>query len=142
MKAIGSRSTTGSEAILIAAIKYWLLQHSESCHKLINILNTTNLFEFTSKVEYDLGLALDKYTPLDNIISNFWKYAKNDSTLKFMIECAFSAQKDKDIKVLKEFCRRQIISEFGHLLKTSKFYRSKLDVISKLRNEKRKKSRP
>jgi len=121
MKHIGAKSTSGPEAILIAAIKYWMDPDIKMFKDKILSIYHDHPEDFDSKSEIRLGTITARYAPIDKIIDHFWIASHNDKVIKFMIEMAVTQRKDSDIRGnmvwAKDFVRHSILSEFGSWIK-------------------------
>jgi hypothetical protein len=118
MKSIGSKSTTGTEAILISCIQYWASKYDLSSPIKAHVLNVGS-DRFHHKNEYTLGKTLESTGfPVDKLIENYWLYCKNQPVLKFSIELATKSWKDVNkVSVTKEFINKYITELCGACVK-------------------------
>jgi hypothetical protein len=123
MKQIGAKSTSGPEAILIAAIKYWITPNVDIFRTKILSIASNNPNDFDCKSEIMLGKALVKHghIQIGKVLDSFWSIAQKNEVLKFMIEEAVKNKKNQDLqsRILwaREFVRLSILSEFGSWIK-------------------------
>lgn len=142
MRDIGSNRITGSEAILVASIVWWFDQGMDLNKYVLEALEAADPGRFTSRVDLDLGEALDPDIPVDKIVQSFWDLAKNNATVKHMVEQSVHARKGEDVAgkmgETRAFVRKVIVSELGSMVKGSGFLEKNSDAI---RSAKRRKTR-
>lgn len=122
MKQIGAKSTSGPEAILIAAIKYWMKPQLIPFQTKIRTIARDHMNDFNSKSEVILGKKLSKYIQMNIIFDDFWNKTKANHVLKFIVEEAVKNRKghnlQENISWAQEFVENAIISEFGSWIKS------------------------
>ncbi|KKK75679.1 hypothetical protein LCGC14_2871300 [marine sediment metagenome] len=125
MRDIGSNRITGPEAIMVAAVVWWFDQSTNLGKYVLRAAENVGPAEFTSRIEYDLGLALETELPVGKIIQNFWDLASKNHVVKHMVDQSVRARKGngspEKVRNTREFVRRIIISELGLMIKQSGF---------------------
>lgn len=142
MRDISSRRITGPQAILVAAVIWWLDQLPDLESHINKALEKADLDDFTSRVDLDLGNALATCFPVDKTVQNFWDLCKRNATLKHMIEQATKAQREDTLQdkidTTRHFVNKQILCALGEIVKQSNFIKKNSAKIKKLRRDKRK----
>ena len=125
MRDIGSNRITGPEAILVAVVVWWFDQSTNLERYVLESSEKIGPSKFTSRMEHDLGLALEAELPVDKIIQNFWDMAGKNPTIKHMVDQALRARKGSNgtqkIRDTQEFVYKIIVSELGLMVKQSGF---------------------
>ena len=125
MRDIGSNRITGPEAILVAAIVWWFDQNANLEKYVLQAVEKVGPGGFTSKIEYDLGLALGANFPIDKVVQNFWDMASHNHIIKHMVDQSVRARKGngstQKVRDTKKFAHRVIVSELGLMIKQSGF---------------------
>jgi hypothetical protein len=125
MRDIGSNRITGPEAILVAAVVWWFDQSTNLEKYVLQSLENIPPARFTSRIEYDLGQALDPELPVGKIVQNFWDMAGKNPTIKHIVDQAMHARKGNSgaqkVRDTREFVHKIIVSELGLMVKQSGF---------------------
>ena len=133
MRDIGSNRITGSEAILVASIVWWFDQSMDLGKYVREALRGADPGRFTSRVDYDLGEALSPDMPVDKVVQSFWDLAKNNATVKHMVEQSVHARRGDDVQEkmdeTRAFVRKTIVSELGSIVKESGFLEEHAEAI-------------
>lgn len=89
----------------------------------MNHVNAVGASKFSSKKEKILGKNLiETGFPIDKIVKDFWEFAKNNDTLKYMIELSTKHWKiGNKIVMTKDFVN-DYITEYCGLIVKSKVY--------------------
>jgi hypothetical protein len=123
MRDIGSNRITGPEAVLVAAVVWWFDQSASLERYVLEAAGRAGPSRFTSRVEFELGAALEPELPVGKIVQNFWDMAGNNPAVKHMVGQALRARKGSDarqkVAETREFVHKVIVSELGLMLKQS-----------------------
>jgi hypothetical protein len=117
VKAIGSKKTTGPEAILMVAVQYWATGTNLQSRIKTHIERSDH--NFSSRQEHVLSarLAASGF-PMERLVQHFWETCKRNHTLKFAIETAVLAcKREGRTDWAKEFVKSHIISLCGAMAK-------------------------
>ena len=117
MKAIGSKRTTGPEAILIMVVQYWVM--GTDLESRVKAHTQKSADEFQSRQEKVLSARLQSTGfPMERLVQHFWDTCKRDQVLRFAIETATLSCKSADRPAwVKEFIKSHIISVCSSMAK-------------------------
>ncbi len=104
MRDIGSRSTAGPEAVIIAAFDWWLTGF-DLTGVVLSALEGADPAEMWSRRPEDLAAALSHRIPWDRVNQHFWRSAEGVPAVRHMVEFAVRAWRTKggrvqEVKVL------------------------------------------
>lgn len=139
MRDIASNRITGPQAIVVAAVTWWL-ETSPRLRDLVHeALRSAVPERFTSMHEWDLGTACgDNVAAADAL---FWDAAKGDSGVRHMVEQAVRAWKvegglPEKIQDVRRFVRHLVHCEAGRTVKSSGFLERHAAEIQRARRQK------
>jgi len=137
---IGSKSTSGPEAILCAAIDWWLSGFNLSA-LVSSALETASPEEMWSKRPEDLGAALSHRIPWDRVNSHFWRSAQGVPAVRHMVEFAVRAWRVRGqgskVQEAKAFVAHSVLKEAGDIVVSSGFLESNAEAIAEARLSRR-----
>lgn len=140
MRDIGSNRITGPEAVLVAMVVWWFDQSTNLEKYVLQTAEKVGPAKFTSRIEYDLGLALGPELPVEKIIQNFWDMAGKNLTAKHMVDQALRARKGSNgaqkVRDTQKFVHKIIVSELGLMVKRSGFLERHEEAIKAARRRK------
>lgn len=135
MRDIGAKHVTGPQAVLCAAVSWWL--SGFDLEKItLRFAERVPLEEFWSKDPVTIANALSLF-PWERVNKHFWDSAQSVPAVRHMIEQAVKAWRAKNnsykIAEAKAFIYRSIMKEVGEIILNSDFIRENADVINSAR---------
>lgn len=138
---IGSKNRTGPEAVLCAAVDWWLSGFRLDS-LVASALETADPAEMWSKRPEDLAVALSHRIPWDKVNSHFWRSAQAVPAVRHMVEFAVrswrrtSGSRVGDAKAMVAYV---ILREAGEMVKSSGFIGANAEAILAARSARRRK---
>ncbi len=140
MRDIGSKSTTGPEAVLCAAVEWWL-SGFDLAGIVASALDGAIPSEMWSRRPEDLAAALSHRVPWDSVNRHFWQSAAAVPAVQHMVETAVRAWRTKGSRVheAKAFVASMILSTAGELVLASGYLEKHAREIVRARRSRRRK---
>ncbi len=141
MRDIGSKSTTGPEAVLCAVIDWWLSGFNLPA-LVANALETAAPDEMWSKRPEDLASALSHRIPWDRVNSHFWRSAQAIPAVRHMVEFAVRAWRASGpsrAQEVRQFVASVILRAAGEMVASSGWLEANAEAISAARASRRRK---
>lgn len=134
MRDIGSNRITGPEAILTAAIRWWMDQGADIGKLVRGHLAKADPSAFLSRTDLDLGRSLGTAMPTKEVVQSFWDLAGRNHAVRHMVEQAVRSWRGCDTVAEKkaaarEFVERSILTELGSHVKESGFLEENAEEI-------------
>lgn len=134
MRDIGSNRITGPEAVLTAAVRWWMDQVVPELRSATTAaLRGADPSPFLSRVDLDLGRALSSVMPTESVVQSFWDTARKNQAVKHMVEQAVRSwgapSVSEKMASARSFVERSILSELGSYVKSSGFLERHADEI-------------
>jgi hypothetical protein len=127
VKKISAKSTSGSEAIIIGLIRYWVSTRRPQWSQAVAPVYEHQYPKFTAKSETKLGETYGRLNPetFKKFYDDFMKSMKSNPSCKFMLECAALehdplASKADNIKWAHSFIDRCLFYLIGQEIKRIK----------------------
>lgn len=139
---IGSKSRTGPEAVLCAAVDWWLSGFRLDA-LVSNALEAADPAEMWSKRPEDLAVSLSHRIPWDRVNSHFWRTAQSVPAVRHMVEFAVRSWRPTSggsrVGDARALVASLILREAGEMVKDSGFLESNAGAIKAARSSRRKK---
>lgn len=139
---IGSKSRTGPEAVLCAAVDWWL--SGFRLDSLVsNALETADPADMWSKRPEDLAVSLSHRIPWDKVNSHFWRSAQSVPAVRHMVEFAVRSWRPSPggsrVGEARALVASLILKEAGEMVKSSGFIEANAEAIFASRSSRRRK---
>ena len=120
MRDIGSKSTTGPEAVVCAAFDWWLTGF-DLTGVVLSALEGAAPAEMWSKRPEDLAAALSHRIPWDRVNQHFWRSAQGVPAVRHMVEHAVRAWRTEGDRVreVKVFVASLVLRSAGETVLAS-----------------------
>jgi hypothetical protein len=137
---IGSKSTTGPEAILCAAVEWWL-SGFDLTGVVMSALEGASPSEMWSRRPEDLAAALSHRIPWDRVNTHFWRSADGVPAVRHMVEAAVRAWRTKGSRVqeAKAFVASLVLTTAGETVLASGYLEEHAQEIALARRSRRRK---
>lgn len=138
MRDIGSKSTTGPEAILCAAFEWWL-SGFDLTGVVMSALEGASPAEMWSRRPEDLAAALSHRIPWDRVNTHFWRSADGVPAVRHMVETAVRAWRTKGSRVqeAKAFVASLVLTTAGETVLASGYLEEHAQEIALARRARR-----
>lgn len=131
MKELSSNSISGPEAVVTAAIQWWLDTHPnilETCARRSEDLSRTPLKSFKDE---DIGQVVWGEETFEIILRRFWQDIRLDAGVKHMIQLAVQAWQVKKgqsgVSAARTFVRLSMSRLFGRVVKAQPSFKKLVD---------------
>lgn len=139
---IGSKSRTGPEAVLCAAVDWWLSGFRLDS-LVLNALEGADPADMWSKRPEDLAAALSHRIPWDRINSHFWRSAQAVPAVRHMVEFAVRSWRPtrggSRVGDAKALIASLILKEAGEMVKASGYIEANAEAVLAARSARRRK---
>lgn len=138
MRDIGSKSTTGPEAILCAAVEWWL-SGFDLTGVVMYALEGASPSEMWSRRPEDLAAALSHRIPWDRVNTHFWRSADGVPAVRHMVETAVRSWRTRGSRVqeAKAFVASLVLTTAGETVLTSGYLEEHAQEIVLARRSRR-----
>jgi hypothetical protein len=135
---IGSRSTAGPEAVVCAAVDWWLTGF-DLTGVVLSALEGADPAEMWSRRPEDLAAALSHRIPWDRVNQHFWRSAQGVPAVRHMVEYAVRAWRTKGGRVqeAKVFVASLILRSAGETVLASGYLEANSGPIAAARAARR-----
>ncbi len=138
MRDIGSKGVSGPEAVLLAAIDWWLTGF-DLTGLVLHALEGADPADMWSRRPEDLAASLSHRIPWDRVNSHFWRSADGVPAVRHMVEFAVRSWRTKGDRVreAKVLVASVLLRSAGEVVLTSGFLEDHADEIAAARRSRR-----
>jgi len=120
---IASNRITGPEAILVAAITWWIAARGGISEEVLAAAEVADPENMCSRANARLGEAILRTDPATRLLPEFFRTAGSNPAVRHVMEQAASAWKTRDgigkVEVVRSYAAKVLAEEVGTIVKGS-----------------------
>lgn len=142
MRDIGSNRITGPQAIVVAAVAWWVKARGGIRGEVLESFGAADAHSVATRAPIQLGEAVLSVPPADALLGEFFRAAGENEVMRYMVGQAALAWRgvpDGDrVRAVRAYALRVLAEEAGSLVKSSGALGSRSAEISAVRRRVRK----